>query len=54
MNEFLVRLSDDTCGKYYSDEESIDNLIGEDINVELDDENGNKIEKTGILEEILN
>lgn len=52
MTEFYVRLQDDTCGTVLLQRKE-DDLIGEEVTVELNDENGNRIQKTGIVEDIL-
>lgn len=52
----MVRLSDDTVGTVSGssiDYQDIYNFIGETITVHLRDENGNPIEVSGIMVEVL-
>ena len=57
MNEkIMVVLEDDTCG--FIDSDSVDydcyeSMVGDKLNIHLSDENGNPIEKIGVIKEIL-
>ena len=54
--QITVRLSDDTIGTidpYSIDDYTEENIIGEKLNTHLHDENGNPIEKTGVVVEVL-
>ena len=53
---YTVRLSDDTVGAIDSDTiggQDASAFIGETVTVHLHDENGNEIERDGILDEVL-
>jgi hypothetical protein len=50
MSEFTVLLEDGTIGQASSIH---DDIVGELWTVELQDENGNKIQKTGTIKEVL-
>jgi hypothetical protein len=56
MTRYTVRLADDTVGSVFSDtidDQPIESFIGETLNVHLRDENGNPIETSGKVVEIL-
>lgn len=54
--KITVRLKDNTIGtvdKHIFNEQFLEDFIGQKIKVNLHDENGNPIEKCGILAEVL-
>ena len=56
MEKHVVLLSDGTVGTINPDTidyQDVDGFIGEEMTVHLNDENGNPIERTGILEAVL-
>lgn len=52
MKKFIVRLANDTIGEVTTSREEKD-LIGQTENIILRDENGNRIERTGMIIEVL-
>ena len=56
MTRYTVRLSNNTIGSVFSgtiDDQPIENFVGETLNVHLRDENGNPIEISGKMVEVL-
>lgn len=56
MTRYTVRLSDDTIGSVFSDtidDQPIEQFIGDTLNVHHRDENGNPIETSGTVVEIM-